>query len=96
MRSLVNLLPQILRDRLPVDLKNISAAVRMLDENPAYRQAREDILRDIVEKWLWSEPNATEERERLYMQAHALSELEGKFDLYLARNAIKKDAKHDG
>lgn len=89
MKSLLKLVPTVIRDRLPVDLKNISAAVHVLDQNPAYRQAREDILRDIVEQWLWSEPNATDERERLYMKAHALSQLERQFNVYLAKNAMK-------
>jgi hypothetical protein len=78
-----------LSEREPVDWKNTATAVNMLEENPAYRLAREEILRDIVEKWLGSKPDARDERERLYFQAHALSQVDAQLSVILARNAMK-------
>jgi len=71
------------------DLKVLSAAVRILDENPAYKQAVEEIIASLVEQWLGSKPDATVERERLYFQAHALSQVDAQFSVFLARNAMK-------
>lgn len=76
-------------EREALDLKNISAAVRVLDENPAYKQAVEETLRTIVEQWLGSKPDARDERERLYHQAHALSQLDGQLSSFIAMNAMK-------
>ncbi len=77
------------------DLKQLSAAVRVLDENPAYKQAVEDMIAGLVGQWLGSKPDATEQRERLYFQAHALSQMDAQFSVYLARNAMK-DKQNDG
>lgn len=77
------------------DLKQLSAAVRVLDENPAYKQAVEDIIASLVGQWLGSKPDATDERERLYFQAHALSQVDAQFTAFLARNAMK-DKQNDG
>lgn len=71
------------------DLKHLSAAVSILDENPAYKQAIEDIITSLVEQWLGSKPDATAERERLYFQAHALSQVDGQLSLFTIRNAMK-------
>lgn len=73
----------------PVDWKNTAIAVNMLEDNPAYRLAREEILRDIVEKWLGSKPDARDERESLYLQAHALSQVDAQLSVFIARNAMK-------
>lgn len=78
-----------LGQREPIDWKNTAAAVIVLEENPAYRLAREEILRDIVEKWLGSKPDARDERERLYFQAHALSQVDAQLSVFIAKNAMK-------
>jgi hypothetical protein len=93
--DLHKLLDRVIRVREPVDVKVLSAAAGVLQDNPAYQQAREDILRNIVEQLLGTKPDATAERERLYFQAHALSQLEGQFNLYLVQNAMKAK-KHAG
>jgi len=74
----------------PIDWRNTAVAVNMLEENPAYRLAREEILRDIVEQWLGSKPDAREERERLYLQAHALSQVDAQLSVFIAKNAMKE------
>lgn len=79
----------ILRPREPVDIKTLSTAVNVLQDNPAYQHAREEILRDIVEQWLGSAPDAIGIRERLYLQAHALSQVDTQFSVVLAKNAMK-------
>jgi len=86
---LLSLVSKIISPREPRDVKHISTAAAMLEDNPAYQEARQDILRDIVEQWLGSAPDAKEERERLYGQAHALSQIDGKFNTYRALNAMK-------
>lgn len=71
------------------DLKQLSTAVGVLDQNPAYKQAVEDIVTDLVGQWLGSKPDAIEERERLYFQAHALSQVDAQLSVFIARNAMK-------
>lgn len=82
-------LRKLLRPREPVDMKNISAAVNVLRENPAYQQGREELVRHIVEQWLGSKPDAKDLRESLYMQAHALSQMDAQLNAFIAINAMK-------
>ncbi|OAE37647.1 hypothetical protein [Agrobacterium tumefaciens] len=85
-----NLIPSVLRPReQDISLKSRATAVAVLQENPAYLTAREEILRDIVEKWLGSKPDAKELRESLYCQAHALSQVDAQLSVILAKNAMK-------
>lgn len=93
---LLNLLSKVMRPREPRDMQSISTAVHVLLDNPAYQNAREEILRDIVEQWLASAPNARDERESLYMQAHALGQIDGKFNTFRALNSMKKDRDNVG
>lgn len=56
LRSLVRSVLRRDRGHEEIALKTRAAAVAILQENPAYQTAREEILREIVEKWLGSSP----------------------------------------
>lgn len=89
MCKLLNAARNLFIDRPPRDVASMAAAVHVLRDNPAYQYAYEEILRDIVDKWLGSKPDASEYRESLYLQAHALSQLDTQLSVILAKNAMK-------